>query len=46
MNKPFKKKRFVKWYSNCVTEELKSGKSVNDINIAPQMSVVKPLSAS
>ena len=49
VNKPFKnemRKRFVKWYSNCVTEEVKSGKSVNDINIALQMSIVKPLSAN
>ena len=46
LNKPFKnemRKHFVEWYSSC---ELKSGKSVNDINIGLQMSVIKPLSAT
>ena len=40
------RKRFVEWYSSCVAKELKSGKSVNDINIGLQMSLVKPLSAN
>ena len=49
VNKPLKnemRKRFVEWYSSCVAKELKSGKSVNDINIGLQMSLVKPLSAN
>ena len=40
------RKHSVEWYSSCVAKELKSGKSVNDINIGLQMSVVKPLSAN
>ena len=31
---------------SCVAKELKSGKSVNDINIGLQMSVIKPMSAN
>ena len=49
VDKPLKnemRKRFVEWYSSCVAKELKSGKSVNDINIGLQMSLVKPLSAN
>ena len=49
VNKPFKnelRQHFVEWYSSSVAKELKSGKSVNDINIGFQMSVVKPLSAN
>ena len=40
------RKRFVEWYSSCVAKELKCGKSVNDINIGLQISLVKPLSAN
>ena len=49
VNKTFKnemRKYFVEWYSSCVAKELKSGKSVNDINIGLQMSVINPLSAN
>ena len=49
VHKPLKKemrKKFVEWYSSCVAKKLKSGKSINDINLGLIMSVVKPLSAN
>ena len=49
VNKSFKnemRKNFVEWYSSCVAKELKSGKSVNYINIGLQMSAIRPLSAN
>ena len=49
MYRPIKnemRKMFVKWYSKSVTEELDSGKPVNQDQVGLQMSIIKPLSAN
>ena len=36
---------FVKYYSDCVTKQLESGKSLDDIEVDLRLTVVKPLHA-